>query len=154
MNVSGCKRKLLTVLAVFVMGVAGTLAHADDSTEETEPLALRKIMKELGKNMQAITDGISREDWEKVAEIAPQVADHLQPPFFEKVRILAYVGSDVGAYKDYDGETHEAAEALAEAADMKDGASVIAAFARLQTSCMGCHQDFRQAFVEHFYEQD
>ncbi len=59
-------------------------------------------MQDLGKNMQAITDGISREDWELVEKAASQVADHPRPPFGEKVRILGFVGTNVSKFKGYD----------------------------------------------------
>lgn len=104
--------------------------------------------------MQAITDSILHEDWPKIEKIAPEIADHRQPPLFEKIRILSYVGSDVTTYKGYDGETHDAAMALGEAAAASDGVAVIAAFARLQTSCLDCHYDFRRDFVKHFYEEN
>jgi len=43
------------------------------------------------------------------------------------------------------------AAAMGEAAKRSDGQAVIAAFAKVQQSCFGCHQSFRQPFVEHFY---
>lgn len=129
----------------------GALCLAAASAGASEPLALQKIMKDLGRDMQAITDGISREDWELVAKTAPLIADHPQPPLGEKMRILSFVGSDVGKYKGHDGRTHDAALALAKAARLKDAPGAIAAFASLQTACHDCHQAFRQPFRAHFY---
>lgn len=143
----------MTQILGFVLAMACTQAFAEDVPETREPLVLRKIMQDLGKNMQAITDGISREDWALVENIASRVADHPQPHLFEKIRILSYVGSNATTFKDYDAKTNEAAEALGAAATAADGTAVIAAFATLQTTCLGCHQHFRQAFVQHFYEQ-
>ena len=68
-------------------------AWAGDATR-VEPLALRKIMQELGRNMQAITGAISQEEWVQVVQLAPKVAAHPEPPFTEKMRILAYLGAD------------------------------------------------------------
>ena len=127
-------------------------AWADDAGK-AKPLALRKIMQDLGKNMQVITDGISREDWELVAKIAPLVADHPQPPLGEKMRILSFVGTDAGKFKGYDEKTHQAAQALGQAATRQDGPAVISAFAKLQNSCLACHQGFRKPFLEHFYDK-
>ena len=148
------ERTFKTIVAVGVIGtllaIVSSMTWADDNAE-AKPLALRKIMQDLGKNMQVITDGISREDWELVAKIAPLVADHPQPPLGEKMRILSFVGTDAGKFKDYDGKTHEQAQAIGKAAKAKDGPGVILAFQKLQTSCYNCHSEFRKPFVGHFY---
>ncbi len=144
----------LIVLVGFVLSCACGQVLAESTGESVEPLALRKIMQDLGKNMQAITDGISREDWEQVEKIAPQVADHPQPPFGEKIRILSFVGTEVSKFKDYDGKTHDAALVLEDSARNKDGQAVISAFSALQSTCLACHQNFRKAFTQHFYGQD
>jgi cytochrome c556 len=142
-----------TLLAGFAVIAASSQTLAETAPDSSEPLALRKIMQDLGKNMQAITDGISREDWELVEKAASQVADHPQPPFGEKVRILGFVGSDVSKFKGYDGETHNAAYVLGEVAAEKDGYGVVSAFSTLQNTCLACHQSFRKSFQEHFYGQ-
>ncbi len=129
-------------------------AAAEESTKTRgDSLALRTIMKDLGSDMQAIVGGIAREDWESVAEVAPRVADHPQPPLFEKMRILSFIGSEVGQFKEYDEQVHQAARTLGEAAHRKDGRAVIEAFAQVQGSCLGCHQSFRKPFRRHFYNE-
>lgn len=140
-----------TVIGMLLASIC-LQAWADD-VDKAKPLALRKIMQDLGKNMQGVTDGISREDWEMVRRIAPLIADHPELPLAEKMRILSFVGADAGKFKGYDEKTHQAARALEEAAARSDGKNVIAAFANLQNSCLTCHQSFRKQFVEHFYGQ-
>lgn len=127
------------------------LALGATGSQAAEPLALQKIMKDLGKHMQTVTDGISREDWELVEKTAPLIADHPQPPFGEKARIMSFMGTNMGKFKAYDGETHEAAQAVARVARERNGQGVILAFQKLQSSCLNCHQNFRKPFVEHFY---
>lgn len=129
-------------------------ALAESGGESGESMALRKIMREMGENMQLITDGISREEWAQVEKTAPLVADHPQPPFMEKMRILGFIGTDVATFKGHDAKTHEAAVAVAEAARQRDGEVVITAFATLQKTCLNCHQQFRKPFVDHFYGQE
>lgn len=136
---------------IFNLFVGSCLLFAASGTHAAEPLALQKIMKDLGKNMQSITDGISREDWEWVEKTAPLIADHPQPPFGEKMRIMGFVGTNMAKFKAYDGETHDQAQAIGKAARAKDGPGVILAFQKLQTSCYTCHSEFRKPFVEHFY---
>lgn len=130
---------------------ASCLLLAASGAQAAEPLALQKVMKDLGRNMQAITDGISREDWELVEKTAPLIAEHPQPPLSEKMRIMGFMGTDMGKFKAYDGETHELASALGKVARSKDGPGVILAFQKLQTSCYNCHSEFRTPFVAHFY---
>lgn len=143
--------------AYFTATVIGTLlastcsqAWADDAGK-AKPLALRKIMQELGRNMQAITGAISQEEWVQVVQLAPKVAAHPEPPLTEKMRILAYLGADATKFRNFDAQTHEAALAMKLAAASSDGKAVIQSFAHVQESCLGCHQAFRKPFVEHFY---
>lgn len=143
-------------VATFVLAAGLVLGSTWGAVAETgapagEALALRSIMKGLGANMQVVTDGISREDWTLVAKTAPLIADHPQPPFTEKVRIMAFMGTNMGRFKGYDEETHKAAESLKESAVKGDGQAAIAAFQAVQTACYGCHRDFRKPFLEHFY---
>lgn len=143
-----------TLATGFALVASGGPVLAETGAELTKPLALRSIMQDLGKNMQAITGGISREDWKQVAKIAPLIADHPQPPLVEKVRILSFVGSDAGQFKVYDEKTSHAAQSLRQAATRQDGPVVVSAFATLQNSCLACHQSFRKPFKEHFYGQN
>lgn len=121
------------------------------STQAAEPLALQKVMKDLGRNMQIVTDGISREDWSQVEHTAHLIGEHPEAPMDEKLRIMAFMGSNMGKFKAFDTRTHEAAHEMAEAAQEKNGQKVISAFQKLQTGCLACHQAFRPAFTEHFY---
>ncbi len=129
------------------------LAFAATGVQAAEPLILQQVMKDLGKNMQVITDGISREDWELVGKTAPLIADHPQPPMTEKMRIMSFMGTSMGKFKAHDGETHSQAQAVGKAAKAKDGQGVILAFQKLQTSCYNCHSEFRKPFVAHFYSK-
>ena len=143
--------KVPTLLAALVLVATSHSAVAENGTSNAEPLVLQKVMKDLGKHMQTITDGISREDWALVEKTAPLIGEHPQPPISEKTRIIGFMGSDMGKFKAYDGETHDAAHKLAHVAQEKDGVAVINAFQTLQTSCYNCHQAFRKPFVKHFY---
>ena len=138
--------------AVLATGFALITACSSLLAEnDAEPLALFAIMEAMGENMQTITAAIAGEDWETVEETSPLIADHPQPPLGEKIRILAFIGTDVSAFKDHDGQTHEAAQQLGQAAASEDGEAVITAFAGLQRSCLSCHQRFRKPFKAHFY---
>lgn len=137
------------VVTAVILGSTVSLLAFQAGAEE--PMELRRIMQDLGEDMQAVTDGISREDWRLVAETAARIAEHPQPPVTEKVRILTFIGSDVARFRGFDEQTHQAGKALEQAAEREDAQAVIDAFATLQTACLGCHQAFRRPFVEHFY---
>lgn len=127
---------------------ASAIAETADGPKE---MALRKIMKDLGASMQTVTHGISMEDWQLVEKTAPLISDHPQPPMSEKLRIMAFIGMDMGKFKGYDTKVHEAAYSLGQASKAKDGAAAIAAFNAVQAACYGCHRDFRRQFLQHFY---
>ncbi|PLY14580.1 MAG: cytochrome C [Sedimenticola sp.] len=133
------------LVAFYTAGV-----HSDPIAE---PLALHGIMEQMGERMQAITDGISRQEWQQVEQSAREIAEHPQPPFGEKLRILSFAGSRVTDFKQYDGETRQVAKELALLAGEQNGSAVIIAFSTLQTSCLVCHQKFRGDFQRHFYGQ-
>lgn len=131
----------------FTISASAMAGEADGAKD----MALRKIMKDLGASMQTVTHAISMEDWQQVEKTAPLISDHPQPPLTEKMRIIAFIGTDMGKFKGYDSKVHEAADSLAQAAKAKDGAAVIAAFNSVQTACYGCHKEFRGQFLRHFY---
>lgn len=116
-----------------------------------EPLALRQIMTDLGRDAQAITDGLSRGEYGLVEKAALRIADHPRPPLSERARLVAFVGADAPRFKKFDGETHDAATDVARAARKGDGQGAIGAFQRLQSTCLACHQVFREPVVGHFY---
>ena len=110
---------------------------------------LKLLIEIVSRACQAISIAIGK----GASKTAPKIAEHRQPPFAEKMRILAFAGSNAGRFKRFDEQTHQAANALEQAARRSDGQAVIASFATLQNSCLACHQDFRKPFVEHFYGQ-
>jgi Cytochrome C' len=145
-------KTIIARLATLSLGLAAISPSGfTQSLPDAKPLELRRIMQNLGANMQAVTAGISSEDWAGVARIAPQIAQHPEPPGAEKGRIVSFIGVDMGRFKNYDNQSHEAALAMGAAAAKGDGEGVIALFAKVQGACLGCHKEFRQRFVEHFY---
>ncbi|WP_417544252.1 cytochrome c [Marinobacter sp.] len=134
-----------TAIVMALLATAATLR-----AESAEPLALQGVMQQLGRDMQTVAGAIATEDWGTVAERAPKIARHAEPPITEKLRILNWVGSDAGKFRGFDGEVHDAATAMEEAAMRGDGKAVIKAFSKVQLSCLGCHQNFREPFIKHF----
>lgn len=145
------KYRLKPVLIIILITTLGSLAWAKDS-KQSESMVLRQIMQEMSDRMEVITAAIAREQWSQVAITAPLIGEHRQPPFMEKARILRFVGTEAGTFRVYDNKTQEAAQVLKQAALAENGGQTIDAFAGLQKTCLSCHQRFREAFVEHFYD--
>ncbi len=139
----------LSMAVALLLGASAACMAEDDN--DVKPVALRTIMLAMGKNMQVMTDGISRSDWKLVEKTAALLADHAQPPADEKARIIGLFGAEMGKFKGYDSETHDRALAAGVAAKAANGPAVIFAFGQLQTSCLSCHTTFREPFVAHFY---
>jgi len=141
-------RLFAAVLAAAAL--AGCAAQPAPATEE-RALALRGIMRDMGRDLTAITDGLSREDYYAIERSARRLATHPQPPAEERVRIITWLGANAARFKGYDDEVHAHAEALAAAARERQPRPALEAFSRLQSACMGCHVEFRKPLLERFY---
>ena len=78
-------RQLLTITLSVALATATTGLGAQ-SADAAKPMALRSVMERLGRDMQAVTGAISKEEWTLVAELAPTIATHAEPPLGEKMR--------------------------------------------------------------------
>lgn len=148
-----CKHHLARAIASVAVLLAFVVIRQAQATEPAKSMALQNVMATLGRDMQAVAGAISREDWTEVARLAPDISYHPEPPLSEKVRILAWLGKDIGRFRSFDGQVHEEATAMGEAATRGDGPAVITRFAKVQQSCLACHQIFRKSFQEHFHEK-
>ncbi len=126
------------------------LARADGASKS---MPLQAVMRSLGRDMEALTDAISKEDWALAAATAQRIADHAEAPASERKLVADWLGSESELFEDLDERTHEAARTLRRAAERADGRQVIETFAALQIRCLACHQRFRKGFVKHFHGQ-
>ncbi|MCZ7558654.1 MAG: cytochrome c [Burkholderiaceae bacterium] len=144
------KQPSIHAVALAAAMMALVTSPGSRAEEPTTPMVLGAVMKQLGRDMQAVTGAISREDWSRVEDLAPKLVRRDEPPFTEKMRILARLGTDLGKFRSFDTQVHDAANSMGDAAMRGDGLAVINAFARVQQACLGCHQGFRKSFMEHF----
>ena len=82
------KKPFLVIATVLFTVMTISVNPAGAQAESAKPMALRGVMDKLGRDMQAITGAISKEEWAVVAELAPKIANHAEPPVAEKMRIL------------------------------------------------------------------
>ena len=122
------------------------------SVSAAEEMVLEKVMREQAKNMQRIAGGIAREDYEQVVKASLAVIDppHPSSTLGEKLKLMGFLGTDIGRFKKLDGNTKERAATLAKTARTQNGEATIGAFQRLQMSCLACHSEFRKPFQDYF----
>jgi cytochrome c556 len=144
------KGNKMTKKITVVLSVLGFSFYMS-AIQAAEPLAFQGVMRDLGKHMQTVAGAIAVEDWELVAKTAHLIGEHPKPSLAERTRIFSFVGTNMGKFKEYDNQTHEAAHEMEHAAHTGNGMQVISQYQKLQTGCLGCHQAFRASFVEHFY---
>ena len=143
--------KMKRIFAFTSLLIISTISSTS-MAQQSQALHLKRVMQDLSKHMQSTTDAIAREEWDRVAKLAPQSGQHEEPPAAEKLRILAYLGKDAARFRNYDHQTHEAAHEMQQAAQKQDGKAVIKAYGKIQTNCLACHSNFRSGFQQHFYE--
>ena len=146
-------KKGLSAVAIMItvaLLIPITILQAQ-AAESEKRMALHGVMQQLGRDMQAVTGAISEEDWGLVAQLASKIGRHPEPPITEKMRILAWLGTDAGKFRGFDGQVQDASTTMGEAAARGDGQEVIVAFSKMQQRCLSCHQEFRKPFQEHFY---
>lgn len=57
-------KQIALVVFMTILTAISSATWADENDSAFKPLALRNIMQKLSKNMQIVTDVISREGWE------------------------------------------------------------------------------------------
>lgn len=132
--------------------IMSLIANSASAETNEEPMKIREIMQGMQVNMQQIEQGIVQKDWELISQNALAIADHPAPPIFEKLRIIAYMNTDMGVFKKLDKTTHQTAKELAELVLQKDKGDAGLKFTQLKESCQQCHQVFRAEFQGYFYK--
>lgn len=108
-----------------------------------EPQSLLHIMREMGQNLNDVTGGMLRDDYDAVAAAAQSIANHPQPPMEERLIIIGGLGADAGKFRQDDQIVHDAALALKQAAERKNGELLVERYTNLIGGCMSCHGGFR-----------
>jgi hypothetical protein len=114
-------------------------------------LALRPIMRDMGRDTGVIAEALAREDYALLERAAQRIASHPQPPVEERARIITWLGARAARFRGYDQQANAQAEVLAAAARAGDGKAALEAFHRMQAACMGCHAEFREPLLKQFY---
>src|SRR5690606_9352298 len=126
-------------------GAADHVGHEVPAAPDGPPLL--EIMRDLERDLAAVSSAIWREDGPGLAAAAGRVADHPRVGLDERTRIQAKLGTDFGRFAAADHAVHETALRLVAAAESGEIAAVLDAKAELDRGCVSCHQQFRERLV-------
>lgn len=116
---------------------------AGDSITRVALPGLFSIMIGLQADMAKVSRGLWMENLDTVSAGADAVADHPRVPPREFERISDILGADMSRFGAMDGEVHDLAVRLSEAAARGALDEVLAAESDLRRGCVDCHSEFR-----------
>ena len=78
------KPRSFFIVSLSVLLATFATALSAQTVEAAKPMALRTIMERLGRDMQAVTGAISKEDWPGLPPSLRTLRLATQPPFFPR----------------------------------------------------------------------
>jgi len=168
------RRSRLLVLAALLVGLAACGSPSDEETRGTrgdapanrpsrsmsvdtpaaaadlpDTLALLPIMVQLEQDMQSISSGLWRHDFEQIAASADNIANHPKIRSADLKTIRSILG-DTGfrAFVRDDKLVHDMALELRTAARRENFQRVAETYRNLEKGCISCHLHHRNAIRE------
>jgi hypothetical protein len=114
-------------------------------TPALDPGSLKFIMSGLGTDMTRLSAGLWVDDFDAIRVAAVAVADHPHVSPTELGRVRGTLGERLPAFVAADRAVHDAAQRVAQAAEARDMERVLQETATLQSGCVSCHAQFREA---------
>jgi cytochrome c556 len=145
------------LLALAVSGCTDERGTAEDTVRASEgapasspqTLPLKEIMAGLENDLADVAAGFWIEDTERIASAAQRIAEHPRVPPEQMGRIQLALTDEFPAFAQMDGRVHNAAVALADAAEASRSMSeLFERFIEIQTGCIACHATFRTRVAE------
>jgi len=130
-------RRILLVLGLSVMAAIA-------AAEQYSAVTLKIIMQDLRYDTVKIFDALLTDDFAVVAETAERIADHPKIPDVQVSRVVAELGPEMAAFKQFDMRVHDAAAAMRSAALHGDRAVMQRSFQDMTNGCLACHAAYRQ----------
>lgn len=113
-------------------------------SSDADTLPLINIMLNLEREMQSISSGLWRHDFEQIAASAKRIADHAKIKPSQVKTIRKILGEeDFKSFVRDDKTVHDMAVRLSEAADAEDFAATAEAYQKLEQGCISCHRTHR-----------
>lgn len=129
------KKLLYSTIVLF------TFSTSADSATDTD---LKTIMQGLQNDAVLILDGLLIDDYDAIANAAARIADHPQIPPEQVTQVVAELGSEMAAFKQFDTLVHDLSLAIQSAALDSDRSRAIANYQQMVNACLACHASFRQ----------
>jgi len=150
------------LLPVLLLGCGSVGAPAPDPPAPTaveelhaldtrRPVPLRPMMAWHQKQsmmehlvaIQQIADGLAREDWDAVARAADLIDSDSQT-----AQMCDHMGAGAEGFTEAGLAFHRRADAIAAAAQQRDGREALRATAHTLEACTSCHATYRQDVVD------
>ncbi|MES0371789.1 MAG: hypothetical protein ABUK11_05870 [Mariprofundaceae bacterium] len=128
-----------TILFVVAMLLASNLYAGD--------LSFKQVMQQLGSDYSDLDRAILWEDFDAAAEAAHAIAHHDKPSKQQRMKIMGILGGEMPNFKKADGNVHELAVKIEEAARVKDMQLLIQRQSQMLSACMTCHTAYRNSVV-------
>ena len=126
---------------LYVIFILFSLCASADSATDTD---LKTIMQDLRSDAALILDGLLIDDYDAIANAALKIADHPKIPPGQVALVVAELGSEMAAFKQFDTAVHDLSLAIQSAALEKDRGRAIASYQQMVGACLACHASFRQ----------
>lgn len=115
---------------------------------------LRSEMREVAKGMQVIPLALASAQWHEIHETAGQIKDsYILKQSLTKDQLEELRHALPEPFKTLDGEFHQRAGKLAEAAKRKDAEGVAFQYSRMLENCTSCHSKYAQERFPGFVTQ-
>ncbi len=105
---------------------------------------IKTMMQGLEADLNRAQSAMLKQDAPALAAAAKAIAQHPMAVEAERKAIQGVLKAEMAKFKEWDHQTHEAALALAQAAEANDAAAQAAAYQRVLQGCLGCHAAFQQ----------
>lgn len=123
---------------------AGAQPSSEPSALMPQNLPLKEIMQGLEEDLAELAHGLWIEDPAVVSAAAHRIAEHPRVPPEQMGAIQSALSTEFSAFVAMDQLVHDAAVALAAAADSVRPTPVLfATYMDIQEGCMSCHETFR-----------
>ncbi|MBW1885021.1 MAG: cytochrome c [Deltaproteobacteria bacterium] len=129
------------LIAVVMLGIG--VAGAEPARHDASAADLKSIMRQLGRDMDALNAALWARDFGALATAATAIAKHPHVSPQEKARVQSVLGADFSVFGAADRRVHDAAMRTAGAAAKQDSDQVLSELGSLQAGCVACHDAFQ-----------
>jgi cytochrome c556 len=134
------------LIGVVMLGTC--VAGAQPAQHDASAADLKTIMRQLGRDMDALNAALWARDFGALGTAATAIAEHPHVSPQEKARVQAALGAVFAAFGAADRRVHDAAMRTAGAAANQDTDQVLSELGSLQVGCVACHDAFRDRLRE------